>query len=403
MKHCRYLSLLIILLNACVFSPSGQSLEEEAPVDPVIHFADAVANMRPARLSEIADTVIFLPLETTRNSLIGQRSRIKFSSRHIFADRYVFDFSGKYICKIGRVGQGPGEDYINRIIEKPQEYYSGSTTKLIAYDTLGKYAGRERLIVEMRELDFSNAGPNVVVGVADSIIFLDTDFRIIHERRVVPPWPTKVTTFNINSVVSHFTENSDSVLYYNYTNDTIFRVLDKDISPRWIMDLKEEKIPMKHLMENENERLHTGYLHWAAGDFEGWDYLKDTDDRIRSFAVYETEHALIICWLKMREFWQMRNLSPSVLQVAWHNKITGETVAVEGEGFTDDLSSLGTFYPRWGTHDNYMITSWWPFELKEKVEKLESSGKPVDRNLKNLLDVLEEDDNPVLVLVRLKI
>jgi hypothetical protein len=148
--------------------------------------------------------------------------------------------------------------------------------------------------------------------------------------------------------------------------------------------------------------LSAGSKYYEGNNLEDWDYLKETDNKIRSFAIYETENILLIHWLKMRELWKLRNYSYSILQVAYFNKKTGETVAVDGEGFMDDLSSLGTFYPSWGTHENYMVASYWPFELREIAEKLEQAGKPIDKNLLDLLSIVKNDDNPVLVMVHFR-
>ncbi|MDR1644197.1 MAG: 6-bladed beta-propeller, partial [Tannerellaceae bacterium] len=397
---CKYLiAFLVLWMTHC---HSLTPTQDDFPVDNVIHLSDAVSEIRPVKLSEIVDTIIFLPLETDGN-LIGNRTQIIFADRHVFAGRMVFNLKGKYVCDIGRLGQGPGEGYVSRVVEKKNKYYSFNGQKLVAYDSLGKYAGKERFIMEWRGLDFANAGSNIVVGAGDTVFFLNTNFDLIKKRRVVPPWSEKTTTYNVDVVLRLFSQNTDSVLFYNYINDTIYRVLDDDFSPRWIVDLREEdKVPLKHLLGSEEDRLYTGSQHYTANDLEGWDFLRETDNKIRSFAVYETEHKLIICWLKLREFWRLRNLQPSFLQVAWYDKKTGETVAVDGEGFIDDLSSLGTFYPLCGTHEDYMITYQWPFDLRERVNSLESSGQWVDKNLKELLSSVEDEDNPILIMAHLK-
>ena len=58
----------------------------------------------------------FIPLETTKDNLIGIISNIKMTNDRIFIfDSYkanalfVFDKKGKYITQIGSPGMGPGE------------------------------------------------------------------------------------------------------------------------------------------------------------------------------------------------------------------------------------------------------------------------------------------------------
>jgi hypothetical protein len=254
----------------------------------------------------------------------------------------------------------------------------------------------------MRPLDFGNAEQNVVLAVADTVVFMTTDFEAIKEYRTVEPWPEKSTLFNINRGVSFFTESNDSVLYYNYMNDTVYRVMSNCLSPRWIVALKDKKIPLKHLLGSEEKRLFAGAKLFQTGALEEWDYLKETDNKIRSFAVYETSSLLLVHWIKMKEFWQLRNTEPAICQLAYYDKRTGETTAVEGEGFIDDLSCLGHFYPMLGANGNDMFTSFWPYELREMADKWRAKGKAIDKNLADVLSETTDNDNPVIIKVHLR-
>ncbi|MDR1200229.1 MAG: hypothetical protein LBL58_01180 [Tannerellaceae bacterium] len=174
------------------------------------------------------------------------------------------------------------------------------------------------------------------------------------------------------------------------------------LSPRWIIDLKDQKVPLKHLLGSEEKRLSAGGQLFQTGALEEWDYLKETDNKIRSFAIYETSSLLLIYWIKMKEFWQLRNTEPNVFQIAYYNKKTGETVAVEGEGFIDDLGCFGHFYPMLGANGNYMFNSYWPYELREIADKWKAEGKAIDKNLTDLLSTINDNDNPILIKIHLK-
>ena len=49
-----------------------------------------------------------------------------------------------------------------------------------------------------------------------------------------------------------------------------------------------------------------------------------------------------------------------------------------------------------------MVNSFWPYELKEKVDLLRQKGDTVNAKLLNLVDKVKDEDNPILVLVHLK-
>lgn len=130
--------------------------------------------------------------------------------------------------------------------------------------------------------------------------------------------------------------------------------------------------------------------------------MKDTDNKIRVPSVYESDKYVFIYWFRLFDFWQLRNLPETVFQIAYHNKQTRETVAIGEKGFTDDFSSLGIFYPLRGIHDNFMIASYWPYELQEKVDLLRQKGVDIDPNLSAVLTNVKTKDDPIFVLVPLK-
>ena len=104
----------------------------------------------------------------------------------------------------------------------------------------------------------------------------------------------------------------------------------------------------------------------------------------------------------MFDFWQLRQLPQTKFQIAYFDKRTKNTTVVEGEGFVDDISSLGTFYPLLGIHDNCMVNTYWPYQLQERVDSLQRIGKPVDKKLQGLLENMSPEDNPIVVMAHLK-
>jgi hypothetical protein len=66
-------------------------------------------------LSEVAEDIDFVPLETTDECVIGREPKLFFSDKYILVYDgqqkaiFLFDKNGKYLRKIGNRGQGPGE------------------------------------------------------------------------------------------------------------------------------------------------------------------------------------------------------------------------------------------------------------------------------------------------------
>ena len=103
---------------------------------------------QPLLISQIADDIEFIPLETTEESLLDNNLRdITITEKDIFLfdynKGYRFDRRGKFVNSIGSKGQGPEEfvrpmrmavDTINRWI-----YFFDYTRNIVKYDYNGKH------------------------------------------------------------------------------------------------------------------------------------------------------------------------------------------------------------------------------------------------------------------------
>lgn len=392
-------NLFFVVLYSCKNKDIQKNEKEVCSACNVIELSDAASQEQTVKLSEIADSITFLPLSNIKD--IGEE-KIIISDRYIYAGSKVFDWNGSYLFEVGTRGTGPGEEpFLHTIISIDSLFYS-MADKLIKYDSRGKYMGKECSVLDIHPLGMGRAGNNIAFCTLDTLYFYSSDLFLKKVVRVVPDWPEKSEMMSYHKSLKFFTENMDSVLYYNYVNDTIYRVLNDDIQPRWVISLGNDKIPTKHILGNESKRMGVGAKYFSNENLSDWDYLKETDNKIRVFSVFESENYVFAYWFRMREFWQLRNMSPSVFQIAYYDKKLNTTKAVSGDGFIDDISSLGTFYPLLGIHDNCMVNSFWPYELKEKVDLLRQNGDTVDAKLLNLVDKVKDEDNPILVLVHLK-
>lgn len=114
-------SCFFICISSLFFLSCGNKKEQAQDVSdltgyPVhIPFEQAVGSERDFKLSEIADSVRFIPLETTDASLMNriQKGGILKSSRYWFLYSYknVYQFTdeGKFVRTIGSRGNGPGQ------------------------------------------------------------------------------------------------------------------------------------------------------------------------------------------------------------------------------------------------------------------------------------------------------
>jgi hypothetical protein len=115
MKNFRVLAVVLIALlttNSCKTDVELQTGEIK-----IIDLAGAVGGGKIVSISEVADDIKYVALETTDSSLIGMgakvitgNDRIYVRSRNsTFYDFKVFDLNGKYLFTFNRTGRGPEE------------------------------------------------------------------------------------------------------------------------------------------------------------------------------------------------------------------------------------------------------------------------------------------------------
>ena len=110
-------------------------------------------------LSESAEKLEIVSLEMTDQSMLGEIRRIQVTDHNIWIDHgrefYIYRFSrtGKFLNKIGSIGQGPGEytTYSTFLVDedKKEVYIIANTNGVLAYDFEGNF---KRKIVDIQTI-----------------------------------------------------------------------------------------------------------------------------------------------------------------------------------------------------------------------------------------------------------
>lgn len=88
--------------------------------------------------------------------------------------------------------------------------------------------------------------------------------------------------------------------------------------------------------------------------------------------------------------------------LAYYDKRTGQTVAVKGAGFVDDIQQTDFFFPTAGIWEDKLVIYLWPGELHEWIEKLQNRGKSISPKLLEFANRVDDEDNPILIVAHLK-
>ena len=109
---CMLLLLTGILLGC---SSNKSTMDVGSNSIPVINLSKSVSNVSSLPLSGAASDVDIVPLEVTDESLLGEIYHLQITEKDIWVHHYKdkricrFSRSGKYLNKVGKIGQGLGE------------------------------------------------------------------------------------------------------------------------------------------------------------------------------------------------------------------------------------------------------------------------------------------------------
>ena len=105
MKKISYYLSFLIIFNAC--SNGTKDVIEEKNV---IHLAEAIENPVKMNLSEIVDSIKFVPI-SSKEHFIRDRNLIFYSKPYLVAfPGCIYNIQGDFVGYIGSLGEGPGEE-----------------------------------------------------------------------------------------------------------------------------------------------------------------------------------------------------------------------------------------------------------------------------------------------------
>ena len=392
------------------------SVNNEGEINTVIHLTEAISKAKPVYLSEIVDSISFIALETNPDCLIGNALFFNFSQEYIFSANRCFDWSGKFIGKVGRRGNGPCEEpaqIITHVIYKDNHFYTQST-KFIEYDSLMQCTGKEisfyRLEGErpvegstmISVVSMSNAKENMLLyNYPDSVYFFDPDFNLISSQCVM--YPPLLSPSYVNPIGGPYITNyGDTVLFYNFLNDTIYYVNNTYLTPAWTVELSDDRRVPNELLYRYGELLSDSFQAWQSGNLDNSELVKLTDHKYIITGVFETLRYVFLNCNEMIQFYELRRKNRGISQIAFFDKQTGKTVSTKAGGFVDDMIGMDMYLPEWGACNNMLIKSIWPYELLGYVDECKRSGRKVNQQIMDLVEKIDIEDNPILIVAHLK-
>lgn len=360
----------------------------------LIPFEAGLNNERKVLLSDLVEKVEYIPLQTDTNCLIGRladNNVIRSQKYYFFACRKTllqYTRDGKFVRTIGSVGQGPGEySFITDVDVNDashQVFVSSPDKKINVYDmetgeflhalpTYGTMSFQIKMLNDSTPVRFLY---NMTGSVAHMALITDA------KGDTISAYP-RHNLFTVEKGMAYImSSNNDRYLYRsggdiccreNY-NDTIYTITPQALTPRYVIDLGKYRLPLEYRFEvlgdeAKFESVAAPYL--LAHPIETADYL---------FIPYE----------------HCAGGDDDESLLAVYDKARGECYAVEGGALSNDMDYLFDFQPTVALDDYTLMKVYSASKIFELAEKNPAI-------LKNeSLQYLQEDDNPVLMVVTLK-
>ncbi len=370
-------------------------------------------------LSDIVEDVEYVQLETTDDCLVGAGFFCAFTEKDIYVlntnykNEELFRFdkaTGKFIRKIGQIGQGPKD------MMRPGAIYadnnnvyasSSATNKIYVYDKDGEFVRTiplrrgwgGRITVLQNKYIIHNSGSDFVVTSNDDgsnnqehgnrNLYIAANIQDMEGNTILTKCDTiqgekPSMTLDPNPIRWYY---NGELNFYDEVDNIIYAANEKGFTPRYKLKL------------GENRWVETGEL------------TKEFLKYIKIHYFQETADYLFIYWNQREKAYFARfNKKTEVLEVEEEDSFKGRFWHLYAYGPKNDIDGCETYF-RQGCGNYEDITGSILFTItpdnidrvREALEKAENVKFPEKRQqLLKMLDERKEDDNPILVIYKLK-
>ncbi len=432
-RPLRVLFPLFILIGAFIVVSCNSTSKQPNDSIPVINIEPAIGNARIVDLSEIAEDIEYIPLETVPNSLLKDLSNIRFEDDKFFIglfDNKVFSRSGRYLWTFDKSGRGPGEYTFSQGISKERgtgnfivNTLSNKNISLYIYDSTGIFIQEKTFpfpysdklgtpILLENDYLLASAPQASKTRVDFWALVMDNKYNVI--SKMAPPYDIgdkgiatghlvisstgdanrEVPVSVINSYPSIYT-GANLIRLYSPVVDTIYTI-DSDYRFIPVLRINHGKIPSSRDKPDNTRGYGYGkYISLLPKEYKEWNkYL------LMAWLMNDYATEPKIETLNIRGSGSTRK---NTTTYGLYNKETGDFTFMKKPiedvyGFRDNIAGGPPFIPTYISHDGKYAVSLIP---TSKIEQYLNSN-PADSRFAEIAKKVAFDDNPVVVLVTLR-
>lgn len=391
------------------------TLKTEHPLK--INLIEAIANPKDIKLSEIADSIAYIPLEYVKENPVGVILDFKYFSDNIFihvggpdGGFLRFDGKGKFLNEIGTKGRGPGE-YPNgsffSVIDNPERFYIQCNfvpRKLLEYDYNGKFlteimtadpsVGKFEAISTDRFLFFSSSDTSLhyMASLNDrgnkSLSKINYPFLLKTELK-------KMEQFRYGGVLSGPYFDGFPLFSDLNSMDTLFSVINDSIYSRYIIDKGSEGAPFEKLYSSVNPPERYKYLSPIS--------INETPNNVFVMTIFKENELILINYNKASQ--SVSSMKTPFVKPDIENIREPLAVYPKFENDIDGGITIGPGKPnRKGDAWIYKFDAIYLKKILTNEHFLNSKALQPEKKdaLKKLVDSISADDNPIIMVIYLK-
>ena len=384
--------LLTAIFILAGFSGRSQKSEELITVN-VLDVKQSELN-----ISQIAEDIKYLPLGN--NIPMSEIEQVIYFDEQYFVtdknEKFLrFNESGKLLNQIGKIGRGPGEyqsvrDFV--VHQKTKNIYCINGRKpdhIIVYSLEGKYLHSIDLTNYTKYIGITNQ--NLFIYYFDARKNIEKNIKILNiDGKIISGYSSKYN-FTRSRVYNDWSEcilySLGGILHFKETHsDTIFYLDSVKIVPKMILNSGDRQFTIE-----KREKINNDFLQNPT-------VIGETMARtLRPINLFETNKYVFYFYRYDRKG-----------RMLIYDKSTNQKIEIDSEiGIKNDLDG-GPNVELKTTKDDNTVFAWInAFELKAHVasETFKNSTPKYPekkKELEKLANSLNENDNPVLMLVKLK-
>ena len=358
-------------------------------------------------LSDIADSLSYIKLATDTSNLIGVidkiiplKDRILIVDKDITQTIYIFDKSGKFIRKIGHVGQGPGE--IANI-----HCFTVSDSLVFIYPfsrngSLTVYDMRDNSFVKEFSLKWPVFFSWTIDVMGDCLVYYPgTVYLPDNSKTFISACVANGKGETLMEQIPYLSSGDKEIvqlssdpswLYrgrsnvYSFINDTIYGITCDSIFPRYHLSLGKYKLP-----SGRYDPTHD----YGWGDF------------VLMQSVYETKEFLFLKFWFDKKLWFSRYDKKTEKIDSWEQTPfkAHYWMILDAPGITNDIDGSQSFKDFDNVGENcfhFAITPDNLDQVRRNVTEAKVKFPEKQAELLKLLDEMGEDDNPIIAFYKLK-